>query len=771
MVFVGACGGGREDTAPRAAITVPAGSNTRPQARASAGAAGDRRGASLAARLEFPPSHGRDAKPQALLAIDLDGDGKDELVGATMAPGTLQIWSGLSPAIRPLAEPRVIPIGDYSLGPVWLGGRKPASKTAPALVAVASRTALELAVYDLRAEFARASDAPPVKVSSMKLDRRPRVMASGDLDGDGSNEIALVTIDDDVVLVRTDTDVRHMRLCDDHATCAHFLADGGGLVFGFQGTRRVVIYVKSTMPQDVNPLGFEPGPAVSLPGLPRAIDEVDLDGDGDTELVVAGGDKSLWIFGLGRAGGWKTWFDEPPIEVETGVVPMDVAHADFDGDGKSDLLCVSLYGQECALYSGASFTAPRDPLLAPKAARFWREYAGQHPTWGAIGDFDGDGALDVAISNPGANRVSVLFGDGHGGVYASEHVAAGRSPSSIASGDLDGDGLPDVVGLNALDGTLSVYRNANGVLQAGEAQGPANTPDCVRCADVDGDGHLDAAFLQHPDQCSLVVFFGDGKGHLAPRADVPPLVVGTGAGDLLFADLAMDGNLEALIADPVKNRIALVTIERRKGERPNLRTPRFVDMPGGPRALALVSDRHGAAPTIAVALGGPGEPRGIAFLSVARDHGEVVLAPTTTLRTSEFPIALAVADLDGDGDLDLALLATQAGGDSAAFVIPCLHAKSGEWRALERMPTGLRAYAIAAGDMDGDGRAEILVSAQNSHHVNLWTKIDSGFARCADIGVGTGPLGLALVDLDRDGRPELVVASAFSSQLDVVRLR
>jgi len=103
-------------------------------------------------------------------------------------------------------------------------------------------------------------------------------------------------------------------------------------------------------------------------------------------------------------------------------------------------------------------------------------------------------------------------------------------------------------------------------------------------------------------------------------------------------------------------------------------------------------------------------------------------------------------------------------------VIPCVQSKAG-WRVLERLSTGFRPFAIAAGDMDGDGRAEILVSAQNSHHVNLWTQSGEGFARCPDIGVGTGPLGLALVDLDRDGRPELVVASGFSDELDVVRLR
>src|SRR5204862_433335 len=93
-------------------------------------------------------------------------------------------------------------------------------------------------------------------------------------------------------------------------------------------------------------------------------------------------------------------------------------------------------------------------------------------------------------------------------------------------------------------------------------------------------------------------------------------------------------------------------------------------------------------------------------------------------------------------------------------VVPWIHDPNGEWRALDALPTGQRPYRIAAGDLDGDGRAEIVVSAQNSHHVNLWTSrggAPASFARCPDLGVGTGPLDLALVDLvDRHVAPRAV---------------
>lgn len=736
----------------------------------------------IVARLEFPTARGGEGRPQALLALDLDGDGRDEIVGATMAPGALQIWSGLSAELRAAPEPRSFPVGDYPLGPVWIGGRKPVSKSAPALVAVASRFSLELSVIDLRAALAQAPDQPAPIAMKLKLDRRPRVIASGVLDGLGgsggiaANQIAIVTIDDDLVLARSDKDVRHMRLCDDHATCARFLDDKSGIVFGFQGTRRLVIYVKSAMSPDVNPLGLEPGPAVELPGLPRALDEVDLDSDGDTELAVAGGDKSVWVFGLGRPGGWKTWFDAPPLDIETSPVPIDLAHADFDRDGKTDLMSLSLAGQECALYAGASFAGLHPDPKSAAIERRWRVYAGQQSMWSALGDFDGDGNVDVAISNPGAKRVSVLFGDGHGGVRTAERVASGRSPQALASGDLDGDGYPEVVGLNKLEDTLSVYKNDKGVLQAGVAQGSTPNADAVRCADVDGDGKLDAAFLQHPrDVCSLVTFFGDGRDKLAARKDVSPPPVGTSAGDLLFFPPEVAGRLTALVADPERNRLGILSIEQQSGKNPRFATTRYVSVAAGPRALALLHDRQGTVGSIAVALGGPAEPRGIEIMTLKHEQGaEIDIAPAQHLAMTLFPIAVAEADLDGDGELDLAVLAMQSGPDSPGFFVPWMHLKSGEWQALDPLPTGQRPYRIAAGDLDGDGRAEILVSAQNSHHVNLWTSragAPSVFARGPDLGVGTGPLDLTLVDLDRDGVPEIVVADTFSNELSVIRVR
>jgi hypothetical protein len=109
-------------------------------------------------------------------------------------------------------------------------------------------------------------------------------------------------------------------------------------------------------------------------------------------------------------------------------------------------------------------------------------------------------------------------------------------------------------------------------------------------------------------------------------------------------------------------------------------------------------------------------------------------------------------------------------------VIPWIAKADGSWRALDPMPTGARPFKIAACDLDGDGKAEILVTAQGSHHVELWLARAGDpvrFVRAPDLGAGTGPLDLVLVDLDGDGdgKKEIVVANGFSDDVSVIRVK
>lgn len=713
----------------------------------------------LGCRLEFPLAFG--ARPEGVLARDLDGDGKPELVGLTRTPGSLQVVHGFRRDQLTLPEAQSYGHGDWPVGPVWFdpAGRDPATA---GLVVLAPRNPSTLLLIDA-GRIARGDTSDPVRWRT-PIERRPRTLTTADLGHDGKREVLLITTNDDLLIVDGPESVRRLRLCDEHATCVIGLPEGDGFVVGFQGSRRLVLYG----PTQSNAIGYEPEKALELPGLPRALLCADFDGDGDAELALALGERELWIFGVSRPGGVRAALAARPIELTVGAVPIALASAQLDGQPGEDLVSLALAGQEFH-----AFAWERDHVRLLDHG-----YAGQSPTALCCADFDGDGHVDLALANGGAERWGVLFGAAGGAFVQAQMRRVGRSPNSLGAADLDGDGTRDVVVLNALEGSLSVLRGTSEGLAKAVTPIRAPSAGALALADADGDGHVDALWLAEQDKrVQLVVAFGDGHGGVWERASFPPLPVAKSSGDLWAGDLDGDGAPELLVSDPERN--ALVLLRRNSAAGADARFERASELvlPDAPGGMCLVDrDARGARFCLALRGNAAGAGRmGGALVRAAKDaSGAWTLAEERCLPTPSPARWLASADLDGDGRADLALLVAASGSDGPGLVIPFLQTAEGSWRALEGLVTGARPYRIAAGDLTGDGRAEILVSAQNSHQLNLWSAPGSGapvFARAPDLGVGTGPLGLLLEDLDGDHVPEILATNSFSDEVSLIRVR
>jgi hypothetical protein len=83
---------------------------------------------------------------------------------------------------------------------------------------------------------------------------------------------------------------------------------------------------------------------------------------------------------------------------------------------------------------------------------------GDSPFYVAVGDFDGDGKMDLLSAN-NSNTLSLLLGKGNGTFEAVQNYPTGYSPCSVAVGDFDGDGKPDIALADRGDGTISVLLN------------------------------------------------------------------------------------------------------------------------------------------------------------------------------------------------------------------------------------------------------------------------------------------------------------------------
>ncbi len=81
---------------------------------------------------------------------------------------------------------------------------------------------------------------------------------------------------------------------------------------------------------------------------------------------------------------------------------------------------------------------------------------GKSPNRVAIGDANGDGIADVAVTNPESNNISLFLMSDKNSVASSSTIAVGTKPKGIAIRDLNGDGKADIVIANNGDNTITV---------------------------------------------------------------------------------------------------------------------------------------------------------------------------------------------------------------------------------------------------------------------------------------------------------------------------
>src|SRR2546426_284741 len=165
--------------------------------------------------------------------------------------------------------------------------------------------------------------------------------------------------------------------------------------------------------------------------------------------------------------------------------------------GSRGPLGLTRYSTRLSLLVGAALlflsTFP-DPAPAQTVSFIARRdfAAGRSPDSVAVGDFNGDGKLDLAVANFDSSDVSVLLGNGDGSFKAALTFAAGRGPSFVAVGDFNGDGKPDLAVATLGSSAVSVLLGTgDGTFKAALTFAAGSGPGSVAVGDFNGDGKLD----------------------------------------------------------------------------------------------------------------------------------------------------------------------------------------------------------------------------------------------------------------------------------------
>jgi hypothetical protein len=266
-------------------------------------------------------------------------------------------------------------------------------------------------------------------------------------------------------------------------------------------------------------------------GWPWSVAVGDFNGDGKLDLAVANQSSNTVSVLLGDGTGKFTLASSPA----TDYGPSSVAVGDFNGDGKLDLAVVNLCGIDPTC--SGSFPGTVSILLGDGTGNF--TLASSPPTSYApysvaVGDFNRDGKLDLAVANSGDGTVSVLLGDGTGNFTLASSAATGAQPESVAVGDFNGDGKLDMAVVNRVSGTVSILLgDGTGSFALASSVGIGLWSDSVAVGDFNGDGKLDLAVS------GISILLGDGAGNFALASSAGNLV-----GPLAVGDFNGDGKLD-----------------------------------------------------------------------------------------------------------------------------------------------------------------------------------------------------------------------------------
>jgi hypothetical protein len=541
-------------------------------------------------------------------------------------------------------------------------------------------------------------------------------LAAGDIDLDGTPDVALAYWTADLVRVHTQTPDGGIASTEAIAAPGVFslaiadVSDDGwpDVVTGETPQQRVVAY--SRHPRAT----WTPVTAISLPGvgpagsgLPRirAIAAADFDADGDTDLAACATNESVAALRN----------DAGTLALAAAFMPVtkawDVELADVDADAAIDL--VAAIGGDVAVHRGNG-AGGFGPALHSTLA------TGLHAI--AIGSFDGDSHADVAFADRDGSRVGIDHGAGDGS-FGPPSPPAGPSLHVLALGDFDHDGDDDALTAGtAGTATMLAFENVGGgaFAQVGIVASGATDPLRTAVADLDHDGDLDVAVA---GGFGTTPHWLRGSSGLAFGSPQPLPVSANETLSVQAADVDGDSDIDLLVGT--------------SGPSPML------------RISVLKNDGSGTF-TLAQAL---------------LPSGSLVFVPSD----------VEPADVDDDGDLDLVIarvngptglglgLSTQA--STGAFTAPVKVFGPSSWIEL-----------VESSDPDLDGDADLALitrpSSQDFSKMRLVgvRNVGASFELASESTALPGSVfNLELADIDDDGIDDAVFGSFAGQSIRVAR--
>lgn len=450
---------------------------------------------------------------------------------------------------------------------------------------------------------------------------------------------------------------------------------------------------------------------------PIALSTTDVNSDGFPDLVafdeLSGSTGAVAVL-LGNGDGT---LQVAQISAQTFLPGTQAAVADFNRDGKPDVALTQQGNQKVSVLLNNTLPTQYPDGRSFAAYSTLASGLGNFADSVAVGDFNKDGKLDIAVSYMQDNDVQVLFGAGNGSFSGAVKYPVGSQPYWIAAGDLNGDGYPDLVTANTTlsskTGTISVLlNNKNGTFAPAVSYNVGGQPYQVAIGDLNGDGYADVAVTNNLAN-TVSILFGSKTGVLT----VQPATLATCANPygVAIGDFKHNGFPSVAVTCYASSQLEIF---------PNNGNGTF----GSPFMYTVGNSFNSLVPNPAsIALGdfnrdgkldivvGNTTANNISFFA---GNGDNTFKPSVESPSLNFPDSIVAGDFNGDGILDIAGVAPVWNAVELTLGVGDGTFGSIAQRAAGQLTMKTVPWALAAGDFNGDGQMDI-VTANVDHVVNI----------------------------------------------------
>jgi hypothetical protein len=481
----------------------------------------------------------------------------------------------------------------------------------------------------------------------------------------------------------------------------------------------------------------------------------DFNNDTRPDIAVANyGSNTVGVF-LGNGDG--TFAAQKTFSTGVGSYPISVAVGDFNQDTRLDIAVANYGSNTVGIFLGNGDGSFRAQLVFSTSAL-------SSPHAVAIGDFNNDTLLDITVANNNGNNVGVLLGNGDGTFKTQTTYSTGTvsTPTSVAVGDFNQDARLDIavaiLGSSTV-GVLLGYGNGTFAAPKTFSTGTNAGTYVIALGDFNNDTRLDIT-VANTGGSNVGVFLGNGDGTFAAQT---AYATGTGSNPNAVAvyDFNKDARLDITVANYLGNNVG-VFLGNGDGTFATLLTF-SVGTISGPYSIAVADFNNDTRLDITVANHNGNN------VGVLLGNGDGTFQAQMTFSTGvgSLPLSVTVGDFNKDTRMDIAV--ANAGGDNVGVL---LGNGDGTFSVQTTFSTGANSApnAVAVGDFNNDTRLDIVVANYDGNNVGVLLGNGDGTFQAQMIfsfGAGSAPISVAVGDFNNDTRLDIVVANFGSNTVGV----